>query len=1156
MLTTSSVNEPYRLRLTESFQLKDTDWHFVSVNPEQKGTWHQIRCKYIIVGDTKHTPQEIEIAPGMTTSDPEQFVLGLHCIHPPLFLPKGQIVAQAIPVPFLPESTEKQGPTVARVQAIGTHKPKLWCNVSGSGESKRIEMLVDTGADCTVIPVQDWPAHWPLQDIAGHVQGVGGIQLARQSKSIVQIEGPNGQMANIRPFVSDYLEPLLGRDLMAQWGVTTNIPDSPQQFCTAAIEQQRLTQKLKWKTDKPVQVKRWPLSKQKIKALEGLVEEQLKKGHIVETMSPWNSPVFVIQKADKKRWRLLYDLRQINNVIEDMGSPQPGMPSPTMLPQDWKLAVIDIKDCFFHIPLHPDDAPRFAFLVPTINMQAPMKRYHWTVLPQGLKVSPAICQWYVSSLLSPVRAAAEKAIIYHYMDDILMCAPNDDLLTHVLDLTISALIVAGFELQEKKIHKMPPWKYLGLEIGNRTIVPQKLEINPRIKTLVDVHKLCGSLNWVRPWLGLTNEDLAPLFNLLKGGEDPGAPRSITPEARKALEKVQIAMSTRQAHRCRPDLPFKFIILGKLPHLHGIIFQWEEKHTPKAKGTPKKGQDKRDPLLIIEWVFLSHKRSKRMTKPQELVAELIQKARTQIRELAGCDFECIHIPIELKSGQNSMQILEQLLRENQVLQFALYSYSGQISVHRPALKMFEQEVQFTLKLRSSLSRRPLKKALTVFTDASGRSHKSVMTWKDPQTQQWETDIAEVEGSPQVAELAAVVRAFERFSEPFNLITDSAYVAGVVSRADQATLQEVSNITLFELLSKLVKLVTRWEQPFYVMHVRSHTNLPGFIAEGNRRADALAAPAVMATLLNVFEQAKISHQLFHQNAPGLVRQFHITREQAKAIVDTCPNCQQHALPTVSTGANPRGLNSCELWQTDVTHIQSFGRQKYVHVSVDTFSGAVYASAHTGESSNDAIKHLLQAFSFMGIPKELKTDNGPAYKSKEFGSFLQQWGVELKTGIAYSPTGQAIVERTHCNIKRVLDQQQQVLKVEPLHIRLSRALFTINFLNCSFDSLNAPILRHFGGNSHMKLKEKPPVLVKDPETWKTVGPYKLVTWGRGYACVSTPSGLKWVPSKWVRPYVPKVSEKSTEVPQVANAAWRRKRHTCSLEEIPLKPPIWNNL
>ncbi|KAL9822262.1 uncharacterized protein GJ701_017022 [Geothlypis trichas] len=56
--------------------------------------------------------------------------------------------------------------------------------------------------------------------------------------------------------------------------------------------------------------------------------------------------------------------------------------------------------------------------------------------------------------------------------------------------------IRWFELQEKKIQKMPPWKYLGLEIGNRTIVPQKLEINPRIKTLADVHKLCGSLNWI------------------------------------------------------------------------------------------------------------------------------------------------------------------------------------------------------------------------------------------------------------------------------------------------------------------------------------------------------------------------------------------------------------------------------------------------------------------------------------------------------------------------------------------------------------------------------------------------------------------------------------------------------------------------------------
>ncbi|TRZ10906.1 hypothetical protein HGM15179_016198 [Zosterops borbonicus] len=727
-----------------------------------------------------------------------------------------------------------------------------------------------------------------------------------------------------------------------------------------AIEE-RPTLKLNWLSDVPVWVEQWPLSKQKLKALNELVEEQLQKGHIVESTSPWNSPVFVIQKSDKTRWRLLHDLRKINEVIEDMGSLQPGMPSPTMLPQNWNLAVIDIKDCFFQIPLHPDDAPHFAFSVPTINREAPRKRYHWRVLPQGMKNSLVICQWYVSSLLAPVRAAAHQAIIHHYMDDVLVCAPTGDLLAHALDLTVASLVAAGFELQDSKIQKMPPWKYLGLEIGRWTIVPQQLAIKTKIKNLADVQQLYGTLNWVRPWLSLSTEDLAPLFSLLKGGEEGlSSPRSLTPEAKQALEKVQETMSTR-----------------------------------------------------------------------------------------------------LNSGQISKAMLEHLLQENESLQFALDNYSGQISIFRPAHKIFNSDSPFQLELKSVQSKEPLD-ALTVFTDASGRSHKSVMTWRDPKTQQWKSDVAEVEGSPQVAELAAVVRAFERFPEPFNLITDSAYVAGVVSRAENSILQEVDNIALFEFLLKLVKLISRRKQPFYVMHVRSHTDLPGIIAEGNRRADALTAPVEIAPLPNIFEQAKLSHQLHHQNAPGLVWEFNLTRDQAKAIVAACPTCQQHSVPPMPTGVNPRGLSSCEVWQTDVTHFAPFGRQKYVHVSVDTFSGAVFASAHTGEKSADAIRHLVLAFSFLGIPKSLKTDNGPAYTSREFCSFLQQWGIGHKTGIPYSPTGQAIVERTHQNIKRVLSQQDPVLKNEPPSIRLACALFTLNFLNCSFEAMNPPVTRHFRGSA----------------------------------------------------------------------------------------------
>lgn len=215
-------------------------------------------------------------------------------------------------------------------------------------------------------------------------------------------------------------------------------------------------------------------------------------------------------------------------------------------------------------------------------------------------------------------------------------------------------------------------------------------------------------------------------------------------------------------------------------------------------------------------------------PQELVAKLIKRARKRLCTLAGCDFTCIHVPWKMEDFEDLFQISE-------TLQLALENYSGQISGHKLKHHLFSES--FHLAPKFPQSRTPLD-ALTIFTDDLGSSRKSVMTWKDPQTQRWETEVNVVEGSPQIAELAAVIRVFERFSEPLNLITDSAYVAGIVARAEHALLKEVSNKKLYGMLARLVHLLSHRKHPFHVMHVRSHTDLPGFIVEENRRADTLA------------------------------------------------------------------------------------------------------------------------------------------------------------------------------------------------------------------------------------------------------------------------------------------------------------------------------
>ncbi|NXU43761.1 POK11 protein, partial [Drymodes brunneopygia] len=550
---------------------------------------------------------------------------------------------------------------------------------------------------------------------------------------------------------------------------------------------------IKWLTDTPVRVEQWPLRREKLHALEQLVDEQLAKGHIAPSNSPWNSPIFIIKKPGKDRWRLLHDLRAINQVMEEMGPLQPALPSPAMLPKGWPIAVIDIKDCFFSIPLNPVDAPRFAFSLPSTKREAPMRRYHWLVLPQGMKNSPVICQWYVSEVPSLVRKAFLKAKILRYMDDVLICAPEKTYLDLTLTEVINAIERAGMEVHPEKIQRTAPWRYLGTRIAETTISPQLLGIQDHPSTLWELHQLCGSINWVRPLLGLTTTELAPLFQLLRGGQALDSPITITPEAEEAINKVLLALTSKRAHRVNPNLPFRFSTLGEVPRYHGLIFQWDE--------------GARDPLLIIEWVFLPHTPSKTISRPQDLVAELITRARHRLRTLTGCDFTYIHFPWKQDK-------FEEVFQESENLQLALENYTGQIGNQKLKHQLFNSD--FHLAPNFVQSKTPIKNALTVFTDGSGSSHKS-----------WDEEVRVVEGSPQIAELAAVVRVFERFEErPVNLVTDSAYVAGVVSRAEHSLLREVPYRKLFGLLARLVELLSHRKHPFYVMHVRSHSGLPGF------------------------------------------------------------------------------------------------------------------------------------------------------------------------------------------------------------------------------------------------------------------------------------------------------------------------------------------
>ena len=61
--------------------------------------------------------------------------------------------------------------------------------------------------------------------------------------------------------------------------------------------------------------------------------------------------------------------------MKPMDALQPGIPSPTTIPQNWHIIIPDLQDCIFNIPLHPLDRERFTFSLPYPNHMRPHKRY-------------------------------------------------------------------------------------------------------------------------------------------------------------------------------------------------------------------------------------------------------------------------------------------------------------------------------------------------------------------------------------------------------------------------------------------------------------------------------------------------------------------------------------------------------------------------------------------------------------------------------------------------------------------------------------------------------------------------------------------------------------------------------------------------------------
>lgn len=149
----------------------------------------------------------IFIVPGLTDADYCGVIkIMVYTLTPPVTMPARSKPAQLIPfrarVPRAQAVERGHGglgstgqPQVLLAVDIARGKPEEKVTISHpNGQSLAMSMLIDTGADLTIVPAGRWPSEWPLVSVATGVVGVGGVQRTMISKIPISFCFSDGTM--------------------------------------------------------------------------------------------------------------------------------------------------------------------------------------------------------------------------------------------------------------------------------------------------------------------------------------------------------------------------------------------------------------------------------------------------------------------------------------------------------------------------------------------------------------------------------------------------------------------------------------------------------------------------------------------------------------------------------------------------------------------------------------------------------------------------------------------------------------------------------------------------------------------------------------------------------------------------------------------------
>ncbi|XP_037136291.1 uncharacterized protein K02A2.6-like [Syngnathus acus] len=281
------------------------------------------------------------------------------------------------------------------------------------------------------------------------------------------------------------------------------------------------------------------------------------------------------------------------------------------------------------------------------------------------------------------------------------------------------------------------------------------------------------------------------------------------------------------------------------------------------------------------------------------------------------------------------------------------------------------------------------------------------------------------------------------------------------------------------------------------------------------------------------------LAHEGHQGIVKTKQLLREkvwfpkidkQTEELISRCLPCQSSTPKTEHQPLQMSELPQGPWEDVAVDFCGPFPSGDYLLVLIDEYSRFPFVEIMPSTSACKLIPVLDKIFSTVGIPKVVKSDNGPPFSSKDFSDFARYLGFHHRKITPYWPQANAAVERFNRTLTKAIHTatlegkpwKQELYKflrnynATPHHTtnRPPAEVFYGRPINIKLPSISHPPsdddLRRTDGlkkdkmkkyaderrnASHSVLKEGDVVLIQQRKTGKLVtpfnpNPYKVIT------------------------------------------------------------------